>query len=169
MEKKNEQQAMVCNRLNEMGISYEIYHHEPVYTIEEMEQLSMPHLDCIVKNLFLRNANGKQHYLVVLAHDKTADLKAIRAQLGTSGLSFASEERLEKYLGLKKGAVTPFGVLNDPDGLVSVVFDADLKEYPLLGVHPNDNTATVFLSFADLLSVVEQNGNPIFYVTLEKA
>lgn len=161
-----EQRDSVCCRLEKLGIHYELYLHEAVYTIEDMERLSIPHFDCVVKNLFLRNANGKQHYLVVLAHDKTADLKEIRAQLGTSGLSFASEERLQKYLGLQKGAVTPFGVLNDPEGAVSVVFDEELKNNLLIGVHPNENTATVFLSFSDLLRVIEDNGNQIFYVTL---
>lgn len=93
-------------------------------------------------------------------------LRALAAQLESSKLSFASAERLEKYLGLKQGEVTPLGVLNDADAAVEVVFDRGLERFPCLGVHPNDNTATVWLSLADILRVVEGNGNEIRWVTL---
>ena len=74
-----------------------------------------------------------------------------------------AEQRLDRYLGLRKGAVTPLGVLNDPEGAVTLVFDNDLKKRRRVGVHPNDNTATIWLSFTDLESIVRSNGNPIVY------
>lgn len=61
----------------------------------------------VCKNLFLRDAKGRQHFLVVLPGDRQADLGALAAALGSSKLSFASEERLMKHLGLTKGSVTP--------------------------------------------------------------
>ena len=97
----------VLDVLDNAGIRYRMVSHDPVYTIEEMERL---HLDAdaeIAKNLFLRDARGKRHFLVVLCSCKTVDLKALRGQLGTSALSFASEDRLKRFLGLEKGAVTP--------------------------------------------------------------
>ena len=154
--------------LDGLHIPYRLVEHPAVYTIEEMQALGWPdeQMRCVCKNLFLRNANGKQHFLVVLREDKRADLKALRKELDSTALSFASEERLYKYLGLTKGSVTPLGVLNDDTCTVTVAFDGDLVDAPCLGVHPNDNTASVFLSYQDLKSVIEQHGNEIITVNL---
>jgi len=103
---------------------------------------------------------------VVLGKDKKADLKELRKQLGSSALSFASEQRLEKYLMLSKGSVSPLGIINDTNREVEVAFDVELTTKEILGIHPNDNTATVLLSFADLKKVIEINGNTIKYVTV---
>ena len=127
----------VLDVLDNAGIRYRMVSHDPVYTIEEMERL---HLDAdaeIAKNLFLRDARGKRHFLVVLCSGKAVDLKALRGQLGTSALSFASEDRLKRFLGLEKGAVTPLGILNDEARAVEVLFDRELAGLPSLGVHPN--------------------------------
>ena len=131
-----------------------------------MDALGLTAKGEVCKNLFLRDAKGRRHFLVVVPGEARADLRALAAQLESSKLSFASAERLEKYLGLKQGEVTPLGVLNDADAAVEVVFDRGLERFPCLGVHPNDNTATVWLSLADILRVVEGNGNEIRWVTL---
>lgn len=161
-----DQQKKVCETLENLKISYELTNHTAVYTIEEMEALGLSGIEDVCKNLFLRDAKGKRHFLVVMQKDKKADLKALRLQLGCTPLSFASEERLMKYLGLTKGAVTPLGVLNDSNADVEVVFDSDLKGKYRLGIHPNVNTATVWISFEDLKKVVENNGNDIIYITI---
>ena len=156
----------VLDVLDNAGIRYRMVSHDPVYTIEEMERL---HLDAdaeIAKNLFLRDARGKRHFLVVLCSCKTVDLKALRGQLGTSALSFASEDRLKRFLGLEKGAVTPLGILNDEARAVEVLFDRDLAGLPSLGVHPNRNTATVFLAFSDLESLIRSHGNSVSFVAI---
>ena len=145
----------VLDVLDNAGIRYRMVSHDPVYTIEEMERL---HLDAdaeIAKNLFLRDARGKRHFLVVLCSCKTVDLKALRGQLGTSALSFASEDRLKRFLGLEKGARS-----------VEVLFDRDLAGLPSLGVHPNRNTATVFLAFSDLESLIRSHGNSVSFVAI---
>ena len=156
----------VFARLEELGVSYEVTEHPAVFTIGEMDALGLTAKGEVCKNLFLRDAKGRRHFLVVVPGEARADLRALAAQLESSKLSFASAERLEKYLGLKQGEVTPLGVLNDADAAVEVVFDRGLKRFPCLGVHPNDNTATVWLSLADILRVVEGNGNEIRWVTL---
>ncbi|HAT4374209.1 TPA: prolyl-tRNA synthetase associated domain-containing protein [Clostridioides difficile] len=160
----NNQQQEVYKKLDELRIPYEAVNHPPVYTIEEMEELKTLHMEFVVKNLFLRDAKGKEHFLVVLGKDKKADLKDIRQQIDSKPLSFASEERLQKYLKLTKGAVTPFGILNDKEAVVKVVFDKDLLKMDKIGIHPNDNTATVFLKFEDMKKLIEENGNEIYYV-----
>ncbi|GKH45892.1 MULTISPECIES: prolyl-tRNA synthetase associated domain-containing protein [Anaerotruncus] len=156
----------VFARLEELGVSYEVTEHPAVFTIGEMDALGLTAKGEVCKNLFLRDAKGRRHFLVVVPGEARADLRALAAQLESSKLSFASAERLEKYLGLKQGEVTPLGVLNDADAAVEVVFDRGLERFPCLGVHPNDNTATVWLSLADILRVVEGNGNEIRWVTL---
>lgn len=156
----------VFDKLNELNINYEIINHEAVYTIEEIEELGTLDKYEIVKNLFLRDDKGKEHFLVVLRKDKRADLRNLRAQIGSRHLSFASEQRLNKYLGLEKGSVSPMGIINDIQAQVKVIIDSDLRGKDNLGVHPNDNTATIILSFDDLIKVIENNGNKIIYADL---
>ncbi|MDD4297522.1 MAG: prolyl-tRNA synthetase associated domain-containing protein [Ruminiclostridium sp.] len=159
-------QEKVLQRLDDLGISYEIVQHSAVYTIEDMVALGLGEKGSIVKNLFLRDDKGKNHFLVLLAQDKKADLEKLRSQLNSTKLGFASEQRLDKYLGLSKGAVSPLGIINDTDHAVNVVFDKDLTTKDKLGVHPNDNTATVFISFDDLKKIIEMNGNKIVYLKI---
>ena len=157
---------MVLEHLNQMGISYELEEHEAVYTIDEMDSLGICRGGEVVKNLFLRDAKGKRHFLVMIQKDKSADLKRLRGELDSTALSFGSQERLLKYLGLEKGAVTPFGVLNDPAGAVEVAIDRDLFGNPRLGVHPNENTATVWIGYENLKKALEASGHPIKTVTV---
>lgn len=159
-------QEKVFEKLNELNIKYEVVNHPAVFTIEEMDDLKITEQGDVCKNLFLRDEKGKRHFLVVLDKDKKADLKDIQKQLGSTRLSFASAERLDKYLKLQKGEVTPLGVINDEEGSVEVVFDNDLIGKTKLGVHPNDNTATVWISFEDLKKVIDHNGNKIKYLNI---
>lgn len=145
--------------LEEKKIPYEWVEHKAVFTIEEMEELGLESMDEIAKNLFLRDQKGKRHFLVVIQADKQANLKELGEKLGVGKLSFASEERLEKYLGLKKGAVSPLGVLNDENCAVEVFFDQDFCELEKIGVHPNENTASVYLSVDALLQIIKEHGN----------
>ncbi len=158
------EKEQVYSALKEKGINFEVVEHEAVYTIEEMENLNITSKGNVVKNLFVRNAKGNEHYLIVLNKDKKANLVNIQQDLGCTKLSFASDERLMKYLKLTKGAVTPFGVLNDKNHEVVVVFDKDLISMKKIGIHPNDNTATVFLDFDDLKRLLEDQKTKIKYI-----
>ena len=150
--------------LDNMDINYEIIEHDAVYTIDEMELLPISNKDSIVKNLFLRDDKKRKYFLIVLPKDKNADLKKIRKELKCRPLSFASEETLEEYLGVPKGSVTPLGVLNDKECKVTVVFDKDILTFAKIGVHPNENTATVLLKPQDLELIIRNHGNEIFYI-----
>lgn len=162
------QQEMVYKALDDLGIEYKVIHHEPVHTIEEMDALGIFTDGELCKNLFLRNANGKTHYVVSMMKDKHPDIQQdIRSQLGCSRLSFSSDERLMKHLGLTPGAVSPFGILNDPDAEVNVVFDSELRTLDgLVGFHPNDNTAFLWLKFSDLLKFIKSRGNDVYYINI---
>ena len=147
--------------LEKMDIGYQVNEHPAVYTMEEMEKLGLDKLGGIVKNLFLRDAKGRRHFLVMMCQDKKVDLKDLQGKIGSTSLRFASEERLRKYLGLEKGAVSPLGIINDAEKAVEMVMDNDLKEFELLGVHPNDNTATLWLLRTDLEKIITDRGHQL--------
>ena len=152
--------------LNKKGVSYEAVEHEAVFTMEEMERAGINAHGCICKNLFLRDTKGRQHYLVTVPDERRVDLKWLSASLGTSKLSFASAERLDKYLDVPQGSVSPLGLLNDETASVIFVPDASLAALPAVGVHPNDNTATVWMQADDLVRLVRENGNEMEFVEL---
>ncbi len=139
----------VYDVLDGMGIAYTRHEHPPVFTVEQAagHWAGIDAAHC--KNLFLRNKKGTAHYLVILEHTRQADIGRLAAQLGEDRLSFASPERLQKYLGLTPGAVSPFGLINDTDRAVRVVIDPALKDVPRIAFHPNVNTATIVIGFAD--------------------
>lgn len=156
----------VYDTLERLQIRWQRYEHPPVFTVEQAEEHWAPIAATHCKNLFLRNQKGTTHYLVVLEHTRRADLKALASKIGDDRLSFASPERLEKYLGLTPGAVSPFGLINPGARDVRVILDADLRNAETVAFHPNVNTATITLSFADLQRFLEDRGNVVRYVTL---
>ena len=159
-------EQVVYDALRGLGIAWERFEHPPVFTVEEAERYwaDVPAAHC--KNLFLRNAKGTRHYLVVLEHAKRADLRALSARLGDDKLSFASADRLMRYLQLTPGAVSPFGLVHDSARDVIVVLDADLAATERIGFHPNVNTATITLLTADFLRFLEARGNVVKRVTV---
>ena len=169
MNKMNENRKIVLDTLNEQNIEYEMFEHQAVYTVDEIEDSDLwNHENGIgAKNLFLRDGSGKHHFLVIIREDKQADLKKVRDEIGSSRLSFASAERLMKYLNIEPGSVSPLGVLNDQECVVPVFFDEDLKEYEYIAVHPNDNTATIWMKLADLVNVIKLHGNQVKFINVE--
>lgn len=157
----------VLNKLNELNISYKEIEHIPVYTIEDMDNLGNIFENAkICKNLFVRDQKGKRHFLVVLPEEKRAPLSDIAEKIGSTKLSFASEERLMKYLKLEPGSVTPLSVINDEANEVEVIFDEDLKKEELLGVHPCVNTSTILLTPNELEKYIESNNNKLKYIKI---
>ena len=114
------------------------------------------------RNLFLRNKKGDKHYLVVAKYTKRIDLKRLENMLGGERVSFDSEARLEKYLGLSTGAVSPFGLIND----VEVIIDSDLQRADPINFHPNVNTATVSISFVDFRKFLDHTGNKTIFIKI---
>ena len=162
----NEQVQIVLDKLNELEIHYDLINHPAAYTVEEMDRLDLPNKNEIPKNLFLRDDKKKQYILLVLSKDKQVNLKDLSKKINSRPLSFASEESLSTYLGLRKGSVTPFGVLNDESRKVEVLLDNAISSYKQIGIHPNDNTATVFLSVKDLELVISDHGNQFEYIEI---
>lgn len=147
--------------LERLGIPYREVEHEPAFTVEEMESLPFIRDIGYAKNLFLRDAKGRRHFLVVVRKDTTVNLDVLAGQIGSTRLSFASEKRLWDYLKLTKGSVSPLGILNDQSKSVEVILDERLKDADPFGVHPNINSATVILAFSDLVGIIRDHGNPM--------
>lgn len=156
----------VYDFLNAQNINYEVTDHAPVYTMEEMQAEGLDKLGTICKNLFIRDQKGKKHFLITADNDTVVNLKEIGAKLEAGKVSFASAERLEKYLGVTAGCVSPLGILNDADHAVTVVLDKKLERCEKLGVHPNEHDATVWLSFTDIVNIVESQGNALVILDL---
>lgn len=162
----NKQIQVVLGKLNELGIHYDLINHTAAYTVEEMDRLDIPNKNEIPKNLFLRDDKKKRYILLVISKDKQVNLKELSKKINSRPLSFTSEESLSTYLGLSKGSVTPFGILNDDSRKVEVLLDKEVLSYKQIGVHPNDNTATVFLSLKDLEHVISDHGNQFEYIEI---
>lgn len=158
----------VFNTLKELGINYELVNHKPVYTIEDMNNLDKEIFQGaeICKNLFLRDQKGKRHFLVVLCSEKKADMVKIQEQALSTRLSFASSERLMKYLKLEPGHVSPMGLIHDEEKKVEVLIDKDLKDKQLLAVHPNTNEASILITYEDLMKFIKAMGNEYEFITI---
>jgi Ala-tRNA(Pro) deacylase len=158
------EEAAVYEYLESLAIPYERHEHPPVFTVDQ----ALEHwagIDAVhCKNLFLRNKKGDRHFLVVAAHTTPIDIGALAARIGEGRLSFASAERLAAHLGLTPGAVSPFGLINDRSGSVRVLVDATLRTASRVGFHPNVNTTTVVLSFADFERFLTTRHNPVTFI-----
>ena len=151
--------------LADLGIEVRTVEHPPVYTVEQAREHREGLEGGFSKNLFLRNKKGKM-WLVVAQEERPIELKALGKGIGAGNLSFASKERLQRYLGVEPGAVTPFGLINDTEGVVSVVIDQDLLQVDPLNFHPLDNARTTAISPADLLRFIEATGHAVEQVDL---
>ena len=147
------------------GISFEITEHPAVFNMEELDAVDLPYPDCDAKNLFVRDDKKRNYYLITVKGDKRIDLKTFQQTFGTRKLSFASADDLAAILGLTPGAVTPLGLLNDGERKVVLYFDSAFLG-GLAGVHPNDNTATVWLKAEDLIELIRAHGSTVNVVDL---
>lgn len=145
--------------LENLGIQYTQYDHPPLFTVEEAEKHYGQMPGGHTKNLFLRNKKGDTHYLVVVEATKNINLNELRKMCGESKLSFASPERLEQYLGLKPGSVSPLGLANNTANDVQVFIDQDLWKYDAINCHPNVNTATIAITPDNLKKFLDWTGN----------
>ncbi|HFC9355737.1 TPA: prolyl-tRNA synthetase associated domain-containing protein [Enterococcus hirae] len=107
-----------------------------------------------VKNLLVKAKKGKQIYLVILPDEKQANLKQLAEQLNEKRLSFVSEEQLDDLLGVPAGTVTPLALMHDQENLIQVVIDSSIDQNKTVGFHPNVNTATLIMQFADFTKIL---------------
>lgn len=150
--------AALLARLDALGIDYRCVTHPPVFTVEEAKALRGELPGAHIKNLFLRNKKGRM-WLVTCLEDREIDLKALGERLEAGRFSFGSAERLMTYLGVRPGAVTPFAVINDTAGAVTMVLDSGVIGAGLVNCHPLVNTMTTALAPEDLVRFLEAEGH----------
>jgi len=140
-------------------IEFQKFDHPPVYTCEEVNRLVPDLPGAKTKNLFVRDKKGIKHFLVVVGDEKVVDLKALAKVLEVTRLSFASPERLKKYLELDPGSVSLLGIVNDSKTEVAVIIDRAIWEQDQLQCHPLINTSTLVISRTDIERILEITGH----------
>lgn len=146
--------------LTEHGIRYEVTEHGAVYSMQELDSVELPYPEYNAKNLFVRDDKKKNYYLITVRGNKRVDLKEFRRKYGLRPLSFASADSLMEIMGLLPGSVTPLGLLNDTECRVYFYLDSEFAGN-LIGVHPNDNTATVWMQAEELVQLIQEHGNEV--------
>ncbi len=157
----------IYDYLRQENIWHEITEHEAVYNMAELSNIEVPYPEYDAKNLFVRDDKKRNYYLITVKGDKRVNLKEFRKNNNTRPLSFASPEDLMEKMNLIPGAVTPLGLLNDAECKVTLFLDKEfVDDKGLIGVHPNDNTATVWLKVSDLMKLIQQHGNTVNVVQI---
>jgi len=152
--------------LGSLGIATTTVEHPPLHTVEQSRALRGDIPGGHVKNLFVKDKKSRL-FLIVLGEETQVDLKRVHERIGAQGrVSFGSAELLEEVWGVKPGAVTPFGAINDKGGRVSVVLDATMMRHARLNFHPLVNTRTTGLASADLMKFLRATGHEPMVVEL---
>ena len=152
----------IYDLLEKKGIWCEKVEHEAVFNMEDLAKVDLPYPEADAKNVFVRDDKKKNYYLITIGKDKRVDLKKFQENHNTRKLSFVSENSLKEILDLIPGSVSPFGLLNDKECKVKFYLDKDfIANEGIIGIHPNDNTATVFLKTNDLIDVIKEHGNKV--------
>ena len=157
-------QPEVYRILNEFGIPFEYHEHPPAPTVEEARKYWTDSETTYCKNLFFRNHKGNRHYLVILECSQDLNIHDLEKRLKQGKISFASEQRMQKYLGLSPGSVSPFGLLNDKEHHVHVFFDKRLQEAQKLSFHPNDNRVSLIVPASGFWRYMEKVGNSYEFI-----
>ncbi|MFK5856949.1 MAG: prolyl-tRNA synthetase associated domain-containing protein [Bacteroidota bacterium] len=155
----------VYNVLSDLNIKFEVFEHPPLGTID-IAQEYWKDIDAVhCKNLFFRNHKGNKHYLVIIKDTTPFSIRSLEQKLKQGKLSFASEKRLKKFLGVSPGSVSPFGLINDDDHHVHLFIDEQLQNAQKISFHPNDNTASLVVKYSDFIKYLKSLGNTYEFIS----
>ncbi len=149
--------------LDDLDINYELYHHEAVFTVAEVEKVDGKIMAHHTRNMFLRTKK-KKNYLVTLSHDTPVDLKKLENLIDAKRFSFGSSDRLMETLGVYPGSVTPLSVINAKSENIIIILEEKMMRADCVAFHPLINTMTVTLSPADLLKFMDDLGHKVSVV-----
>ena len=152
--------------LTKNNINFECIEHESVYTMKEISKVEFPYTGYEAKNLFVRDDKKRNYYLISIELHKKLDLKEFKNKYNTGRLSFASPSDLMNIMNLIAGSVSPLGILNDKDLKVIFYLDNYFIDKEIIGIHPNDNTATIYIKVNDLINIIKKHGNEINIVEI---
>lgn len=140
--------------LDSLGVEYERIDHEPAMTMEVCEEIDKTLGAVTCKNLFLCNRQQTDFYLLMMPGDKPFKTKDLSAQIGSSRLSFATPEHMEKYLDITPGSVSVLGLMNDRENTVKLLIDEDVLKGVYIGCHPCINTSSIRIKTKDMTDKV---------------
>ena len=148
------------------GLDFQIHEHQPLYTVEDSENLRGSIEGFHTKNLFLKNK--KDNFFLFSCEEKArVDLKRFSKSIDAKNLSFANEIYLEKYLGIKPGSVSPYALLNDIENIVDFYLDEKLVKSEIINYHPLVNTTTISIKTKDFINFIIENNKKINIFSLE--
>lgn len=167
IESRSEKERQAYQFLNDLGINCSYVDHDVatnMTAVEEMDKaLDLP----LCKNLFLRNNNKSQYYIVMLPGEKQANLKELQKQIESSRLSFGNEDALMEYMNLEAGSVTIMGLMYDKIGKVRLLIDEDMKNLDRFVCHPCVNTSSIVMSMDDCMNkLIPALEHPVTYIHL---
>lgn len=155
-----DKEIRVYDFLDSLGVKYQRVDHEAAMTMEACEEIDRTLSDgvesgvAICKNLFLCNRQETDFYLLLIPGDKPFKTKYLSAQIGSSRLSFAKPEYMERYLDITPGSVSVMGLMNDKDNQVRLLIDEDVLQQEYFACHPCINTSSLRFRTADLVEKV---------------
>lgn len=159
-------QGELYQLLESLSIDFEYHEHPPLATIEDAKIHWKDLNSGRCKNIFFRNHKGDRHYLVILEHLRQLNIHDLEKRLKQGKLTFASDQRLKKYLGVEPGSVSPFGLINDGSRHVHLFIDEKLDEFERLSFHPNVNTASLVIMKSDFLKFLDYLGAGYEFIRL---
>jgi Ala-tRNA(Pro) deacylase len=156
----------ICQVLDRLNLRYEMFQHPPAPNIAEAMKYWKDTKTGHCKNLFFRNHKGNKHYLVLVEHAYSLNIKDMEQRLRQGKITFASEQRLERYLGVLPGSVTPFGLIYDESNHVKLFIDVNLQKREMISFHPLVNTCSLLLRFSDFIHFLDYCGNEYEFTEL---
>tara|TARA_B100000674_G_scaffold472232_1_gene461829 strand:+ start:613 stop:1125 length:513 start_codon:yes stop_codon:yes gene_type:complete len=152
--------------LREKNIDFQVHEHKPLYTVGDSEKLRGKIDGSHTKNLFLKNKKN-EFFLFTCNERAKIDLKQFSKSINAKNLSFANENYLEKYLGIKPGSVSPYALLNDKKNNVSFYLDENLEKSEKINFHPLINDTTITMKTSDFINFILENKKRINIFSLE--
>ena len=145
----------VANKLQELGITYDVVEHPPAFTTEQADSYIEGLEGVRTKSMFLTNKKKTQYYLLVMDDHKSLDMDDFKEQVGANRIRMASADSLAEKMNLPAGTVSPFGLLNNAEKDIQVYFDKDISSEEIMTFHPNTNEKTIFIKTQDLFRFLE--------------
>jgi len=159
-----EQAKITCDFLDKFNISYKLYEHQPVYTVDDVQQANLNIPGVGTKNLFLKDKTHKNFLLFISEESRKVDLKAVAEQVNSKCVSFASAQELNQFLNLELGNVGPLGLIYDTEHRVKVLLSKELQGKADINVSANSLTTTLTIDFEDLCKFIEVNTNEFIII-----
>ena len=147
-------EVRVYDLLDQLGIDYQRVDHEAAMTMEACAAIDEVLEATMCKNLMLCNRQCTAFYLLLLPGDKPFKTSVLSKQIGSSRLSFAGGEYMERFLDITPGSLSVLGLMNDTEMQVQLLIDEDVLAGAFVGCHPCINTSSLRLKTADLMEKI---------------